>query len=193
VRYLSRSGQGRGSDGYGNTYVLVVSQPFFNREVRQFYIDLVLDGAARMPDAEWVVKLHPSDFGRDDDWAVGMRRRGLDNVRTVGGAMHDRLRDCGAMVAGLSTTILEAAIYGKPVLAVRLPHYQDVERSFGAPIAITVEDSGALADMVRRLRDDEAWKNDVVKNNRRELEHIIYRPDGCAAARCAELVAELLA
>jgi hypothetical protein len=171
---------------------LIVSQPFFNRDNRQFFIDMVLDGAALLPEIQWVVKLHPSDFGKAVDWAEAIETRALANVKVVKDNLYDWLAACDFMVAWASTTMLEAVIFGKPVLAVRVPGCQGADDYFGAKIAISVASSSDIVKLARHLLDKSGWGLTAVEESRRALEHIVYRPDGHAAARCADLVDELI-
>jgi hypothetical protein len=171
---------------------LVVSQPFFNRDNRQFFIDTVLDGAVQLPEIQWVVKLHPSDFGKGIDWAEAVEARGLKNVEIVKDNLYDWLVACDFMVAWASTTMLEAVIFGKPVLAIRVPGCQGADDYFGAKIAISVASSSDMARLARHLLSKSDWRLTAIEESRRALEHIVFRPDGNAAARCADLVDELV-
>ena len=167
---------------------LVISQPFFNRENRDTYINMVLTAASAIDHVQWVVKLHPSESAID--WESVIRRRQLKGIKIAQGHIQMWLMACSVLVAWFSTTMLEAALLKKTVYAVYIPHCPNAEMYVHDGIAMRVEDSGELIDYLREVQQaaDGSRKTWDASN----LADHVYKPDGNAAARVADLAEDLM-
>ena len=171
-----------------DSIVLVISQLMFNQENRDTYIDIILDAASALEDAQWVVKLHPSESAAD--WESAISRRQLKGIRIAQGHIQLWLMVCSVTVAWYSTTMLEAALLNKPVCAVYIPRCPNAETYVQDGIAIRVDDSEGLVECLSELRVLES--DPGVGAGPPSLSDHIYKPDGNASARVADLVERLI-
>ena len=168
--------------------VLVISQPFFNRENRDTYINMVLEAASVIGHVQWVVKLHPSESAID--WESAISRRKLEGIKIAQGHIQMWLMACSVLVAWFSTTMLEAALLNKPVYAVYIPHCPNAEMYVEDGIAIRADDSGELADHLRAFQETAGSPRKRLGSS--NLSDHVYKPDGNAAARVADLAENLI-
>ncbi len=89
----------------------------------------ILDGIGAVPvpsQIHWLVKLHPREKTRAE-WEAAARRRGLDTVGVLEGEFdfYALLAACDLHVSFASTTLIEAAVLGKPNLGLEVPHISD--------------------------------------------------------------------
>lgn len=171
--------------------VLVISQPFYSRDDRQFYMEMVLTGAAELSEVQWVVKLHPSDR-KGEDWKHAIGQRGLTNVIVFERHLHELLFTCDLVVAWASTAMLEAVTFSKPVLAVEIPGCQSAVRFLGSDLAWGVKDVAQLTHMVESVLGDIELRRGMVERGQRVLEQHIHAPDGKATDRLLAVVEGLI-
>jgi CDP-glycerol glycerophosphotransferase (TagB/SpsB family) len=147
-----------------------------------------LDAAGEIDEVQWVVKLHPSEAA--SDWESVILRKNLKGIRIAQGHIQLWLMACSALVAWYSTTMLEAALLNKPVFAVFIPHCPNAEMYVRDGIAARVEDSEALLDKLRPIVHAEG--EIAIKTGISNLADHVYKPDGNAAGRVADLVQSLI-
>jgi CDP-glycerol glycerophosphotransferase (TagB/SpsB family) len=91
-------------------------------------ISTVLDGiqSAPSPDLYWIIKLHPREKTRLL-WERAIRERQLATTKVLEGEFdfYALLNACDIHVSFASTTLIEAAILGKPNLGLDVPHLVD--------------------------------------------------------------------
>lgn len=80
----------------------------------------------QMPDLYWLVKLHPREKTRHL-WAAAIQERDLTTTQVLEGEFdfYALLNACDLHVSFASTTLIEAAILGKPNLGLDVPHVTD--------------------------------------------------------------------
>ena len=89
----------------------------------------ILDGIGAIPvpsQIHWLVKLHPREKTRAE-WEAAAQRRGLETVRVLESEFdfYALLAACDLHVSFASTTLIEAAVLGKPNLGLEVPHISD--------------------------------------------------------------------
>ena len=171
---------------------LVISQPFFNQENREFYIETVLDSAAIDPQhVNWIIKLHPSE--EETAWDNYISRRQLtDNVRVFKSELYSLLFACDVVIAWFSTVILEASIFSKPVIALQVPGCWAPGEYVEDGLAISVTDADELSHALDGLLNNPEERRRLTDRSRAMLEKYIYRPDGHSAERIKDLVDRLI-
>jgi hypothetical protein len=174
----------------GEPVVLVLSQPFLSNENRQFFINLVLVGAQQNAEVKWVVKLHPGESS--EDWRAAIRTYGVGNVKLAKGQLHQWLVACRLVVAWFSTAILEAVVYAKPVITVRIPACQNADCYVEDGIVQAVGDQEELVRAVRALLRGGTTYAGAVGRSRANLDAHVFQPDGHAAERMTRLVGRLI-
>jgi len=108
----------------GEPVVLYTSNGF-----AQDLIPDILDGIGAAPAGStihWLVKLHPREKTRDR-WEMATRQRGLKSVQVVEGDFdfYALLASCDLHVSFASTTLIEAAVLGKPNLGLDMARISD--------------------------------------------------------------------
>ncbi len=147
--------------------------------------------AARHPDWNFLIKLHPSELaGPYQDLA-----RGTSNIRAVSSArIRDVLYHCDVLLTHCSTTATEAWMLEKPVLEVMLGHY-DVpsprEYLEGNHVVRTIDEIERLllryiGEAPSPLPDDQLRVRDDF------LSTLYHRIDGKASERCAAEIDRLV-
>jgi hypothetical protein len=103
--------------------VLYTSNEFAGDQRRE-----ILDSIqqALSPDIHWLIKLHPREKTRHL-WTMDIRERGLQTTQVLEGEFdfYALLNACDLHVSFASTTLIEAAILGKPNLGLDIPHIAD--------------------------------------------------------------------
>jgi hypothetical protein len=114
----------------------------------------ILDGIGAMPvpsRVHWLVKLHPREKTRPQ-WEAGARRRGLDKVRVLEGEFdfYALLAACDLHVSFASTTLIEAAVLGKPNLGLDVTHISDPAgfAQAGAFLPVRPAELGSVAQQI---------------------------------------------
>jgi hypothetical protein len=94
----------------------------------QDYRGGILDGIRRVSSSSihWLIKLHPREKTRHL-WEQAIEERQLERVQVLEGEFdfYALLNTCDLHVSFASTTLIEAAILGKPNLGLDLPHLTD--------------------------------------------------------------------
>jgi hypothetical protein len=165
--------------------VLLVSQPFLNRENRTYFVDALLRTAASMPETQFLVKLHPSDAA--DVWDADLAAHGLSGrVKVSAGRLLELIHASDVLVSWYSTVILEAAVCRRPVIVLKVPGCWGPEDLVEDGLATAVEGSEALAlALKRQLAAPQAPQA-------KGLDAHVYCPDGNAARRAAEVGLDLI-
>ena len=168
--------------------ILVASQPFLNREHRYFFADAVLAVAARMPESQWVVKLHPSEA--PTAWDRHFEEHRITGIQMFTSDLHRLLFVCDAVVSWFSTTILEACLFEKPVVAVRIPGCYAPEDYIEDGL---VHGVGGAEELQTRLAELIASTGADGQRAAEAVVRYTYLPDGRSTERVADAIAELVA
>ena len=129
--------------------------PMISREGLGRLRELIERTAARLPEATILVREHPSMAGGENPW----RPQPRSNIVFVPPGSHglrDVLEAADVAASIYSTTLLEAAAIGKPVVALNItsmPRYNPDLEALGVGVEASDVDA-ALSTIERMLRDD---------------------------------------
>ena len=166
--------------------IMVASQPL-NGEDRRYFAETILQAVKSLNFAQWVVKLHPGESV--DAWDADLRCSGLsDRVSVFTGRLHDLILACDVLVSWFSTTILEAGVFSRPVVALHVPGTWAPEDYLRDGLAVGVRGSIELITELKR-----ALAGDVPVASEEELEPYLYKLDGRSSIRAADLVERMIA
>lgn len=173
--------------------VVVATQPLvlaWSREDRKAFLEAIVRCMDHFPEARLVIKLHPEEAM--EDYRRMMQEVGCEEAILCQHVdVHELLNVCSVLMTVDSTVALEAMLLGKAVICVDF-----TDRAFtsyyvesGAAWGVRRPDELAVA-VIRALYEPQAVEatKDV---RRRFLERHIYRPDGQASRRMAELIVNL--
>jgi len=136
------------------------------------------------PDLHWLIKLHPREKTRHL-WAESIREHGLQTAQVLEGEFdfYALLNACDLHVSFASTTLIEAAILGKPNLGLDVPHVADPGgyAEAGAFLPVPPSELGAaardiLADPRRRerlLEEQRAFAEDWCLHDGKAVKRIV--------------------
>jgi hypothetical protein len=160
-------------------------------EVKRRTLEVALAAAAAADADELVIRPHPIE--RDEVTAAVLAARGGERppVRVERDEdLYDTLDGAWLLVTGWSNTVFEAALAGVPSLCVSIPGSEPPVDFAVDGIALGVTDLASAATIVRRLRDETAWRQ-AVTDARAALSDRLGPLDGRAADRLADLVLAL--
>lgn len=171
--------------------ITFATQPLFPVVIEQ-NVRHIVRAAEHFPDHKLVFKVHP----REDPahYRKLLAKLNADGVLVVQKVdLNALLKASGLVVTGFSTVALEAMIFERPVLIVNLtgePDPVDYVSSGAALGAYTPED---IVKQMERLLTDPKANAMLVENRRRYLTDQLYKVDGRATQRVAELVQQMVA
>lgn len=181
--------------------VVLYTSNAFAQDAMTDILDGLLHGAPGPVPIVWIVKLHPREKTREL-WELAIAERGLQaveqavvkrSVHVVEGELdfYALLAACDIHVSFASTTLIEAAILGKPNLGLDLPHTSDPAgyREAGAFLPIAPADLGSVvadlvADSHRReglLAQQRAFAEDWCIHDGHAVDRIIALVDAVVA------------
>lgn len=150
----------------------------------------LLDSLARLPSsstAYWIIKPHPA-MKTYSNWREAICKRRLRNVTVVSGDadFYALLAACDVHVTFASTTLIEAAILGKPNVGLRTPSTVDPAGYAEAGAFLSVH-PGAVGPVVDQLLSDAEWQEQLMATQRDfAAEWCLH--DGNAVGRIADLI-----
>ena len=172
--------------------VLVISQTFYTRENWVHYAEVVLGAAVDMPRVQWVIKLHPSE--QVEAWQERIEAYGLEGrIALYTEDLHLLLSTCDAVVSWYSTVILEAVLCRKPVVCIKIPGCLAPVDYIRDGLVVEASSTGDLERILGGVMDSaQEWK-EWTSRSVQALEKYVYRPDGMASGRVADLVTSRIA
>jgi hypothetical protein len=158
------------------------------------YMGEVLSGIqqASTKDVQWLIKLHPRENTRHL-WEAAIKALGLQHVQVLKDELgfYALLNACDVHVSFASTTLIEAAILGKPNLGLEVPHIVDpggyAEANAFLPVpphklGPAVQDLLANpAQRARLLETQKAFAEDWCIHDGNSVERIIHVLESVAA------------
>lgn len=179
------------SDG-SRKVVVYTSAPASRGESEDDYVQActaVRDAAIALPEVEFIVKLHPSENPRL--WRAlrrGSRGAGLRViVRCDTAALLSR---ADVVVTRFSTTGMEAAILGKPLVTINLTGGPDHAPYADGGGALGVRAAAELVPAIRRVLRDPETRRELEVSRERFLRDTFVARDGLAARRAARAILE---
>ncbi len=159
-----------------------------NMIVEDLYAEL-LDSLRRVPDPStyWVVKLHPREKTRAL-WEQAVQERRIDRVRIVEDEVdfYALLAACDLHISFISTTMIEAAVLGKPNLGLSFASVPDPVGYAEAGGYLPVE-PWRLGEMAHSVLHDHARRQALLQEQKRFAEDWC-RHDGSSVACIVDLI-----
>ncbi|MEE3258129.1 MAG: hypothetical protein VX293_02860 [Candidatus Latescibacterota bacterium] len=168
--------------------VLVVSQPFFNRENRDYFASEVLAAAGRVSEAAWAVKLHPSEEA--GAWRHYIEGSGV-GMREFRGDLHLLLSACDVVVSWYSTVIIEAVLFARPVISVNIPGCLAPEDYRRDGLVVQAGDATDIERQIRVLWRGGERREGQLHRGIKGVEKHVHKPNEAASERVADLVEAL--
>jgi hypothetical protein len=176
--------------------VVLATQPMveaflWTEKERQQFVGAVVRAMTDFPDKQLVIKLHP-----DEDPAV--YRQLLKDIGDDTAAIcrdtntYELLNACDLLITFYSTVALEAMLFNKPVITLNLSGKPDIFPYALSGAAIGVYREEGLVPAVRQALYDAAAREELARKSREFVAEQVYRPDGRASQRGAELVLQLI-
>jgi CDP-glycerol glycerophosphotransferase (TagB/SpsB family) len=139
-----------------------------NKFAQAFTSD-ILDSIQRTDSSShthWVIKLHPA-VKTKDTWEAAIRQRQLDRVQVVDGAsdFYALLAACDVHATFASTTLIEAAVLGRPNVGISTSSITDPAGYSDAGAYLPVP-PGQLGPLVMKLLEDQEWQASLLRKQR---------------------------
>ena len=176
--------------------IILATQPMvesylWTEKDREKFIQVIVGGMKDFPDKQLVIKLHP-------DENIDIYRRLLNNIgddRTVicrEADIYELLNACDLLITFYSTVALEAMLFNKPVITVNLFSKTDIFPYAQSGAAIGVYQEKELVPAIKKALYDNSVREELAKKSRAFTCEQIYKPDGQASKRGAELILQLV-
>jgi hypothetical protein len=160
------------------------------RERRKF-IETVAGAMPDFPEKRLVIKLHP-----DEDEAIYRRLlhdMGDDKIVVCRDTdTYELLHASDLLITVYSTVAIEAMLFNKPVITVNLFSKADIFPYARSGAALGVYRAEELVPAIRKALYDAATREELARKSREFTGEQIYKPDGQASKRGAELVRQLI-
>ncbi len=171
--------------------ILIVTENLPTLKDNVIFLQNVLRETKKILDVQIVVKPHPSESNKWYEKTVGK-----ENIKTLvlsrDSDVYEAIYACDLMIAFYSTTVIEAAILGKPVITVNLTDRPDPMPYVERGIAIGVYE---VADLMQAIKDalynEEASKRLAEARKKFVYEHA-YLQDGRASERVVNLITQMI-
>ncbi len=154
-------------------------------------METLINAMAEFPDKQLVIKLHPAE--EIEEYQKILEKIGGSRVILCRDTdIHQLLYACDLLLTIHSTVALEAMIFNKPVITINFSGKPDLMPYAESGAAIGVyRKKDLLPAMKRALYDPQIRKNLGQKSKRFVSEHV-YKLDGQASKRVAELIVRLI-
>lgn len=180
----------------GHQMVLMASQPpiavaFAKPAVRRDMIAALVSTTSAIPRVRLVIKPHPGE----DVAELSRLVAGVPHVCLVDRAQSiaPLIRACDVFVTFFSTAALQAMYAGKPVINLDFAEDEGVRMFADSQATWIARTPADLANHLSALTSDRQAATTRAEAARRFLEPAIYRADGRAAERVADLAEQVLA
>jgi hypothetical protein len=176
--------------------IVLATQPmvecnFWTEKERQKFIETAAVGVKGLPDRQLIVKLHPDE--KIEDYRRILAGIGdKSNIVCQGTDMYELLNACDVLITYYSTVALEAMLFHKPVITLNLFGKPDVFPYAQSGAALGVYREEEFVPAVRKAIYDENARAELAVKSREFAEAQIYKPDGQASKRGADLILKLV-
>ncbi len=175
--------------------VILATQPLVGsikqKEDRKKFITTVCSAMRKFPNERLVIKLHPNEhmktyqkilFNIGEDKAIICQN--ID--------IYELLHACDLLMTVHSTVALEAMIFDKPVITINLTGKPDFFPYAESGAAIGVYKKEDLVSAISKALRDPHVKENLEKNRKKFIYRHIYKLDGQASKRVANLIIRLI-
>jgi glycosyltransferase involved in cell wall biosynthesis len=172
------------------TQAMVENYLWTSKELKKF-IEVVIKSMINFPEKQLVIKLHPGDN-------IDIHRRILSAIGDDKSIIcrdidtYELLHACDLLITYYSTVALEAMLFDKPVITVNLFGKTDIFPYAQSGAALGVYREAELVPAIRKALYDTSVREELSRKSREFAYEHIYKPDGRASQRGAELILELV-
>jgi CDP-glycerol glycerophosphotransferase (TagB/SpsB family) len=178
-----------------NGIIVLATEPLVEGQVwterqREQLIKAVVSTLKELPDKQLVIKLHPDESM--ETYGEILSSIGKDKAivcRDV--ELYELLHACELLLAGDSTVGLEAMLFDKPVIVVNFTGRPSVMGYAESGAALGVYKEENLAPAIRKALYDPLVRKELEQNRKKFIEKHVYKRDGQASKRVAELIVRL--
>ena len=180
--------------GVDKTTVLFTSTPVqlaATAEIREQLCHCVYNAIKKLPDMQFVVKLHPGE-GFDLHYKLKVEMKVENVIITKDTNLYHLLDTCDLVMSFLSTTLLEAMIMEKPVIEINLTGIPDQLPYVESGAAIGVYREEDLLPSIKDALYNKEVRERLAEARRRFVYQYAYIQDGQASKRVADLVMQMI-
>jgi len=143
-----------------------------------------------VPDIQLAIKLHPTEYGKSDLYKQLADEAGVKNYRTFESNLYELLYICDIYTGFRSSIIINALIFGKPVLLFDFYEISDHKFFEGLAIKWIFKPEDIYPNLKIYLFDKDAI-DEMKKLIPKSVEYFNYKSDGQATKRVIDLVCEM--
>jgi len=156
---------------------------------RRDFISKVLVSFSELPEAQFVIKIHPHESPTDYQRAV--REKGWDIPVSKDIPLHELINASDVVLTGVSTTGLETLIFNKPLIILNFYNQAEYIPYVSSGVAVGVDKARELPAAIRKVLRDPQTKEKTACNRETFLHQHFYLQDGKASQRVSNLILEV--
>jgi hypothetical protein len=152
---------------------------------------MVFAAAERLHDATLIIKQHPNEgrkYTRMIEESAGKYNASIV-ITPKDSNTYEQLFVCDLMIAKHSATAMEAVAMDKPVIILNIEGEPDIGGYVSEGVALGVSPGDDLVAVIERLLSDDS---ELKRNRAAYIERYLYRIDGKASQRVADLIMDTL-
>jgi 2-polyprenyl-3-methyl-5-hydroxy-6-metoxy-1,4-benzoquinol methylase len=142
------------------------------------------------PTLQLAIKLHPTEYGKSDQYKQSADEAGVKNYRIFESHLYELLYISDIYTGFRSSIIINALIFGKPVLLFDFYEISDYKFFEGLAIKWILKPEDIYPNLKTYLYDENAI-NGMKKLIPESVEYFNYKSDGQATKRVIDLVCEM--
>ena len=169
----------------------LVELHIWTRQQREQLVRAVVSALKELPDKQLVIKLHPDES--IETYHEILTSIGKDRAivcRDVN--LYELLNACELLLVGDSTVGLEAMLFDKPVIVVNFTGSPSVMGYAESGAALGIYKEGDLVSAARKALYDSQVREELEQNRKKFINKHIYKANGQASKRVAELIIQLI-
>ena len=150
----------------------------------------VMEAVKEMPGCQLIIKLHP----RDEYTQSYQRMKNELKIKPIISKelnIYKALYVCDVMITKFSTTAIEAAVLGKPVIVLNLTSKFDPAGYVKSGIALGVYKKENLSNTLRLALHDKKTKEKIGKKRPNFIRDYAYKIDGKSSERVLKMFSEV--
>lgn len=164
----------------------------WSKDDRRKFIKTIVQAMDNFPDEQLVIKLHPSED--IDNYHRILKEIGYSKAIVCQDTdLYELLNACNLLMTVHSTVALEAMLFNKPVICIDFTGRHSLTPFYtksGAAVGVYREED--LVPAIRQALYDHQVRDEQEQNRKKFINEHIYKPDGQASRRVAELIMRLI-
>ena len=164
----------------------------WSEDDRRTFIKTIVQAIDNSPDEQLIIKLHPGE--NIDDYHRVLEEIGKNKAIICQNTdLYELLNACNLLMTVHSTVALEAMLLNKPVICIDLTGHNPFTSFYtesGAAAGVYREEE--LVPAIQKALNDSQARDEQEQNRKRFINKRVYKPDGQASKRVAELVMQLI-